>query len=226
MDYIVAGAFAFPRTSKNRSKQENFEHLCEEFILGHELAHHFLGHTANTSAQRKKRQLAQEALEHIYEKTQLHELVSGLNSRHTQEVQCDIILFELIAKSFDSRPSYINIYRATAASFVALTALGYVSGHWETSPGNETHPGIITRLQAIELAVEAAIEGRVDVGDYGDHPRGLLAQCRVFAGFAIHAWHAHQKSESINAPQLLAYMGWVLNEAKSLSEIFDRSNRS
>lgn len=209
--YIGPRNGVFGRPSNRDAERDSLVSACETFILGHELAHHLLGHTVEgAQARRRKRLKAQSLLEQIYSDTNLSEVTSGLPPGQIDEIHCDILSFFVVAGAIDQTASYTDLYRAQAGAMVTLTALGHVQGDWMDTDHSADHPGIRRRMAAIELAVDAAAGGRTERGTIGDHPMGFHVQLRAYARLAEHAWFAEHLPEHVEPPRLLDHLAMLL----------------
>ncbi|MEU4523117.1 hypothetical protein AB0F52_30960 [Amycolatopsis sp. NPDC024027] len=195
-------------TAKRRATLEVAEESCEMFIVGHELAHHLLGHTTSSSKNRKAKRAVDEAIQgaDIW-----NELIK-LTLPQKREIHADILSFLMIADSIERAASFSNIYRATLGSTLSLLALTHVNEAWLEDDSASTHPGFDVRFKIISELVKWLSADRKRE-PLGDHPLGLLAQLTGFCAIALREWLSRRYPDEFTKPHLLNWISWLLDES-------------
>ncbi|WP_392543918.1 hypothetical protein [Oryzobacter telluris] len=158
------------------------------FTLGHELAHHILGHTSKNSERRAKEARAMLLCE-LSETSRA--FIESYPANQQKELLCDAMAFKIVAGSFSDGTTgerdYKSAYNAIIGGCFSLLALAHVGEHWIEQRSGETHPSFQVRWQSLLLIAFETWEGW-QRDRSGGHPLDLTHQLRMFVDSAFTNW--------------------------------------
>ena len=166
---------------------------AEIFVIGHELAHHLLGHT-NKSAMRLR---AQDEISELLEAQQLTSFVNNRPDSQSNELLSDVLGLKL-ASTLRSRTPTDAAYRTIIASICALLAEADVKHHWFL-PKDDVYPSTTDRISLLLALMPAMFSTVLSKGNH-DSARNLVCQMAGFATACLQASLYTRAPEDYRAP--------------------------
>lgn len=189
---IFAGDHTIYRrvAKRNNSEIDNGVASCVSFIIGHELAHHFLTHTSSGGARSRARQAKELVLPLLSPDSE--SVRWELPIKWVDELEADLVSVALICQKFTQSGDPEDAYRALLGSYIALICANHGQNLSSADPQSDdsTHPPLQTRLTYIGIAVRSWFADHPR-GKYNDHPIDLLNQLDAFISLIA----LHQENE-------------------------------
>lgn len=209
VEAIYQSSQAFIRDPARAAQRQAGLTACEAFILGHEFAHHLAGHLSGDSG-RKKRKIAAQHLEWVRADSNFADLTRDLPPRQIDEINADVISFLSLSGHLTSRVSRNSTYRALVGSMITLTTLGDAQSQWFSNDASSTHPGIATRIAALDVVARMVVAEHVGPVTQNDlqvgHPLGLLVSLSSFSTYAKHSWLASTFPTEVSEPDFRQHL--------------------
>ncbi|TDW22126.1 hypothetical protein [Kribbella kalugense] len=131
------------RDARQRDAVGEIVASAERWIVAHEVAHHILRHASSKIDE----DAAREVRSFMAAPAMRVELV-GLSRDQVQEIEADLLAFELVAGRFAKDTNALIIMQGVVGALLATIAVGHLDGGWATSPDSE-HPGAFTRIAVL-----------------------------------------------------------------------------
>ncbi len=197
---------------RETSQYHSLVEAVEEFTIGHEVCHHMLGHTAEST---RVSPIAR-VVEHWMERAGVRHYLEQLNPSQVQEIQADVGAFLLLSGELGDGVTRSGVYRSIGGSIIAITALAHISENWASADQADTHPDYITRYDIL-YRVAKELGMNVSIGEVGDHPAGFLLQLSGFISMVLQTWLAHV-DEEIKRPNFLNIFSKLMEKNVELEE--------
>lgn len=198
---------------------------CERWVIGHEIAHHLLGHTAH--ADRHDAKATRQYLMRILHEAGADDVLENLGESARQEVHADCLGLLISARAVDRDPDVRSLYGAVAGSFLSLLAVTHARDDWLHEP-DSTHPPIWARLSVLGIMIRHITAGlppeEIERGRHA-HPIGFLIQMEVFAAGAIRHWLHKVLPEEFAEAGLLEMAAKAIDEEAEFAEQFPELRR-
>jgi hypothetical protein len=190
---------------------------CERFVIGHEIAHHLLGHTAG--ADRPDAKATRRYLARILHDAGASDLLANLGESARQEVHADCLGLLISARAVERDPDGRALYGPIAGSFLTLLAVTHARDDWLLD-GSSTHPPVWMRLSVLDKLIRHIAAGvpLEEVEGRHAHSIGFLIQMEVFAGGAIRHWLHRVLPEEFSEAGLLEMASKAIDEEAEFAD--------
>ncbi|MEU2778838.1 hypothetical protein ABZ646_39755 [Streptomyces sp. NPDC007162] len=210
--YAVHPLFFELPAGRMDSEYHDLVTATEMFVVGHEFAHHMLGHTEEHFRHAAK---AKRIVGRWISDIGAAEIMNSLNEDQRAEVEADVTAFLLLSGELSEKRTRGRIYRAIGGSMLALISLAHVNGHWVSQDDKATHPDFLTRYEVLArlikyMTMPMPIGEGTERNPHGDHPIGFLIQFRGFTSAFLQAMASRFGGE-VEMPNFLSIFSWMID---------------